>query len=59
MYTAETDTGLYNRLVPWGIAMYVRSNDTKEQQGKGSPREQRNVREVKLHEICAHRRAQQ
>ena len=29
MYTEETDTELYNRLVPWGIATRARSNGIK------------------------------
>ena len=29
VYTVETDTELYNRLVPWGIATHVRSNGIK------------------------------
>ena len=29
VYTVETDTELYNRLVPWDIATHVRSNGIK------------------------------
>ena len=52
MYTVETDTELYNRLVPWGIATHVRSNGIKEQSGTGSARELTG-REVELREIGA------
>ena len=54
MYTVETDTELYNRLVPWGIATHVRSNGIKRAIRHGySAREQRNGREVELREIHA------
>ena len=29
VYNVETDTELYNRLAPWGIATHVRSNGIK------------------------------
>ena len=48
VYTVETNTELYNQLVPWGIATRLRSNGIKTaiRHGMGSHREQRNVKEV-------------
>ena len=55
VYTVETDTELYNRLVPWGIATRARSNAIKTliRHGMGSHRKQKRGRSIELHEILA------
>ena len=52
MYTVETDTELYNRLVPWGIATHVRSNGIKRAIRHGQC-QRTDGREVELREIGA------
>ena len=51
MYTVETNTELYNRLVPWGIA--TRGRSKKSNHARAVPENRETVRKVELCKIRA------